>query len=127
MLPSSQATYAAIRQAASHYMFSHPDDFIPFLPAVGGEDSGGIDTGLMTRDVFEQYCASVRDTAVWGGEPEIMALSRAYNIPIHVVQGGRPPIVMFNPTDAPSEDADDNRVLRISYHRRMYGLGEVCF
>jgi OTU domain-containing protein 6 len=108
-------------------MFSHPDDFIPFLPAVGGEDSGGADIGLMTRDAFEQYCASVRDTAMWGGEPEIMALSRAYNVPIHVIQGGRPPIVMFKPSNAPSENTDDSRVLRISYHRRMYGLGEVCF
>jgi OTU domain-containing protein 6 len=107
-------------------MFSHPDDFIPFLPAVG-EDSGGADIGLMSREVFEQYCTSVRDTAVWGGEPEIMALSRAYNIPIHVIQGGRPPIVMFKPSNAPTENTDENHVLRISYHRRMYGLGEVCF
>ncbi|KAF8228211.1 cysteine proteinase [Tricholoma matsutake] len=123
VLSSAQATYTTIRQTAAQYMFSHPDDFIPFLPAVG-EDSGGADTGLMTRDAFEQYCASVRDTALWGGEPEIMALSRAYNIPIHVIQGGRPPIVMFNPSSAPSAKVDDNRVLRISYHRRMYGLGE---
>ena len=108
-------------------MSSHPDDFIPFLPAAEGEDVGGTDIGLMSREKFEQYCASVRDTAVWGGEPEIMALSRAYNIPIHVIQGGQPPIVMFQPSDVPSENRDDNRVLRISYHRRMYGLGEVCF
>jgi len=125
VLPPSQATYAAVRQTASHYMFSHPDDFIPFLPVV--REAGDGDIGLMTRDAFEQYCASVRDTALWGGEPEIMALSRAYNVPIHVVQGGRPPIVMFKPTDTDGENADDSRVLRISYHRRMYGLGEVRF
>lgn len=115
-----------IRQAASQYMISHPDDFIPFLPAAGGEDTGGSDTELMTRDTFEKYCDLVCNTAVWGGEPEITALSRAYNIHIHVIQGGRPPIVMYRPPDAHGENADDNRVLRISYHRRMYGLGEVC-
>jgi OTU domain-containing protein 6 len=115
-----------VRQTASQYMLLHPDDFIPFLPAVGG-DGEGADIGLMTRDAFEKYCTSICDTAVWGGEPEIMALSRAYNVPIHVIQGGRPPIVMFKPSNASSENADDVHVLRISYHRRMYGLGEVCF
>jgi len=115
LLPSAQATYTTIRQIASQYMSSHPDDFIPFLPVVEGEDIGN-DIGLMSRETFEQYCVSVRDTAVWGGEPEIMALSRAYNIPIHVIQGGQPPIVMFKPSDVPSQNKDDNRILRISYH-----------
>lgn len=80
----------------------------------------------MTRAEFEQYCVSIRDTGIWGGEPEILALSRAYNIPIHVIQGGNPPVVVHNPTGAPQEEnLREKKVLRISYHRRMYGLGEV--
>jgi hypothetical protein len=94
---------------------------------VGGEDGqGSLDSGLMTPQQLGQYCTAVRDTAVWGGEPEILALSRAYNIPIHIVQAGRPPIVMHNPTGAATEGSVfDQGVARISYHRRMYGLGEV--
>lgn len=80
----------------------------------------------MTPKQFETYCAAVRDTGVWGGEPEILALCRAFNVPIHVVQGGAPAIVVHNPQGEPTEaNYGDKKVVRISYHRRMYGLGEV--
>lgn len=120
MLPLSHATYSTLRTTAADFIYSHPDDFIPFLPSVGGEDGqGALDSGLMTPQQLGQYCTAVRDTAVWGGEPEVLALSRAYNIPIHIVQAGTPSIVMHNPTGAATQG-----VARISYHRRMYGLGE---
>ena len=76
----------------------------------------------MSRAQFERYCATMRDTAVWGGEPEILALSRAYNVPIHVVQGGTPPVVVHEPSQ---DSSRGKQVVYISYHRRMYGLGEV--
>ncbi|KAF5381029.1 hypothetical protein D9615_003917 [Tricholomella constricta] len=116
ILPSPQANYATVRQAASQYMFTHPDDFVPFL-------APSHDTGIMTPEGFRVYCANIRDTAEWGGEPEIQALSRTYNVPIHVVQGGRPSVVVHNPAGS-HVASDDKRVVRISYHRRMYGLGE---
>lgn len=123
VIPKDQANYATVRLAASNYIYSHPDDFLPFLPSAAGENGGA---GIMSPKEFEQYCAAIRDTAVWGGEPEILALSRAYNVPIHVIQGGSPPAVIHNPTGAPQdEDLKSKRALRISYHRRMYGLGEV--
>lgn len=124
ILPPTQANYITIRQAASTYIYTHPDDFLPFLPS--GEDGvGAIDTGPMDHKDFEAYCVAIRNTGVWGGEPEILALSRAYNVPIHVVQGGSPPIVIHNPIGGPDDgDLHENRVVRVSYHRRMYGLGE---
>jgi len=103
-------------------MLTHPDDFIPFLPSQ--EDEGPLNDGLMTPGSFERYCTSVRDTAIWGGEPEILALSRAYDIPIHVIQGGRPPVVVHDPGRVPIGGTDERRTVRISYHRKMYGLGE---
>ncbi|KAJ6496633.1 hypothetical protein C8R47DRAFT_349375 [Mycena vitilis] len=126
ILPAPQASYVTTRVAASTYIFNHVDDFLPFLPSAAGEDgSGALDPGLMSPQEFEQYCASIRDTAVWGGEPEILALSRAFNVPIHVVQAGKPPVVVHNPTGTSTDDqVTDERVVRISYHRRMYGLGE---
>lgn len=70
----------------------------------------------------------IRDTGAWGGEPEILALSRAYNVPIQVVQGGIPPVVVHRPDGHTSGDLDrDATTVRISFHRRMYGLGEVGF
>jgi OTU domain-containing protein 6 len=122
LLPSAQANYANIRQTAAQYMFSHPNDFIPFLPSVGEDTGGNVDGGIMSLEGFERYCASIRDTAVWGGEPEILALSRAFDVPIHVIQGGHPPIVVHNPREGP---INERHTVRISYHRKMYGLGEV--
>jgi OTU domain-containing protein 6 len=115
--PASEPNYKAVRRAAADYIQSHKDDFIPFLL------SGDNNVDVMSPQEFDQYCASIRDTAEWGGEPEIMALSRAYHVPIHVVQAGPPAIVKHDPgyTDA---GAQSGRTAFISYHRRMYGLGE---
>ncbi|KAK0210708.1 OTU-domain-containing protein [Desarmillaria ectypa] len=126
ILQPVQANFVTVRLAASNYMLSHPDDFLPFLPSTGGEDAAGsYDGGLISPREFEQYCTTIRDTGAWGGEPEILALSRAFNVPIHVVQGGTPPVVVHNPNDAPEKgDMRVKRAVRISYHRRMYGLGE---
>lgn len=125
ILPPGQANYATVRAAAADYMLRHPADFLPFIPSISGEDGVGAtaDTGLMSRAQFERYCLSIRDTGAWGGEPEILALSRAYNIPILVVQGGSPPIVTHNPGDV-DPAGRHAKAARISFHRRKYGLGE---
>ncbi len=128
LLPkSSLPQYAVTRQAAAAYMVTHQDDFLPFIPSTEGEDAldASRDTGLMTTENFQLYCYSVAKTALWGGEPEIMALARAYRVKIVVVQVGPPPIVVHSPHPGIDEDPNGHAV-RISYHRRMYGLGEVC-
>ncbi|OBZ75475.1 OTU domain-containing protein 2 [Grifola frondosa] len=128
VLPAEQATYMTCRQAAVNYIQSHPDDFIPFLPSIEGEDAAGAtaNTGLMGQAQFERYCATMRDTGAWGGEPEILALSKAFNVPIHVVQGGKPPVVVHDPSGSPEHSHTKSKhVVHISYHRRLYGLGEV--
>jgi OTU domain-containing protein 6 len=118
IISKSQSDYISVRRAAADYIQSHPDDFIPFLPSLGGEDT------VMSLSELEQYCASIRNTAEWGGEPEILALSRAYSVAIHVVQGGPPPIVKHE-LDGTDANTSDRSIAFISYHRRMYGLGEV--
>lgn len=77
----------------------------------------------MSPAEFGQYCDNMKNTAVWGGEPEILALAKAYNVPIHVIQGGKPPVVVHNPSD--KQPLEGSPIVRISYHRKMYGLGEV--
>lgn len=99
-------------------MRSHPDEFLPFLTSESGN--------MMTDSEYDQYCAAIRDTGLWGGEHEILALTRMYNTPIHVIQATNPPIVMHNPSTAPTPDqARTKSAARISYHRYTYGLGEV--
>ncbi|TFK29898.1 cysteine proteinase [Coprinopsis marcescibilis] len=117
IVPPEQANYTTIRAAAANYILTHPDDFLPFLPAIENSDN----CGLMTPQQFQAYCDSVRSTALWGGEPEIQALSRAFNVSIHVIQGEKPSIVAHEPN---GPFGNPGQVARLSYHRRMYGLGE---
>ncbi|KAI0273367.1 hypothetical protein BC834DRAFT_947610 [Gloeopeniophorella convolvens] len=126
LVPPQEAHYSRTRHAAAEYMLAHPDSFIPFLPSAEGEDGAGAgDSGLIGPREYTRYCETIRDTGVWGGEPEILALSRAFQVPIHVVQGGTPPVVVHDPNGAPQIDnLKEQRAVRISYHRRMYGLGE---
>lgn len=64
------------RQTAANYMLAHPDDFMPFLPSITGEDSAGATEhdGLITESDFKKYCSNVAETGEWGGEPEVCSL-----------------------------------------------------
>ena len=124
ILSTGAANYSTVRRVASDYILAHPDDFIPFLPSAAEEDGArASDSGPMSPAELQTYCQRLRDTGMWGGEPEIMALCRAYRIPIHVIQGAKPPIVEHNPPD--DVPVKSRHAVRLSYHRRMYGLGEV--
>ncbi|KAG9092966.1 hypothetical protein FRC06_011726 [Ceratobasidium sp. 370] len=123
IIPPAAAVPITTRTTAANYMFSHPDLFIPFLPSVNGEDGEGAESpGLISPEEFEIYCAKIRDTGEWGGEPEIVALSSAYKVPIHVIQAGSHRVVVHEPIGG--QVAKPGAVAKISYHRRMYGLGE---
>ncbi|KAH9066400.1 hypothetical protein EDB87DRAFT_715679 [Lactarius vividus] len=125
LLPPQEAHYVSTRNAAAQYMLAHPEDFAPFLPRLEGEGAEDDSSGVIGPREYARYCATIRSTGAWGGEPEILALSRAYAVTIHVVQGGQPPVVVHDPSGAPRTDnLKEQRAVRISYHRRMYGLGE---
>ena len=60
------------RKTAAQYMREHKDDFIAFLPSIGGEDTAAAtEDGMMTDQGFEKYCRTVAETGEWGGEPEV--------------------------------------------------------
>ena len=64
------------RKTAAQYMREHKDDFIAFLPSIGGEDTAGAtDDGMMDDAGFEKYCRMVAEPGEWGGEPEVSLLS----------------------------------------------------
>lgn len=119
ILPVQNATYHTTRHAAANYIEAHPDDFLPFLLSTDGD---GTESAVMSPQGFRKYCATIRDTGAWGGEPEILAMTRAFNIPIHIIQWGTPSVVVHSPNPG---DTNSTGVVRVSYHRRMYGLGEA--
>ncbi|ORY68734.1 uncharacterized protein BCR38DRAFT_424177 [Pseudomassariella vexata] len=94
--------YKAVRRKATEYMKAHPDDFAPFL-----------------EEDFEGYVAKMRDTAEWGGQLELAALSKAYGVDIKVVQDGRTETI-----ESGGQGEKEGRRIWLAYYRHGYGLGE---
>ncbi|KAI5087192.1 OTU domain-containing protein 6B [Silurus meridionalis] len=98
-----------LRLQTSCYMRSHQDDFLPFLT--------NSSTGEMfTADEFEKYCSDVAETAAWGGQLELRALTHVLQIPIEVIQADSPAIVTGDEYNKPP--------ISLVYMRHAYGLGE---
>lgn len=96
--------YRAVRAVTADYITEHQDDFVPFM-----------------EDPLDEYVKKIRLTAEWGGQLELQAIARAYNVEINVLQGdGR-----VEKIESGSEP-DDDQVKRIwlAYYRHTYGLGE---
>ncbi|XP_077052320.1 deubiquitinase OTUD6B [Siphateles boraxobius] len=98
-----------LRAQTAQYMRSHADDFLPFLtdPKTGD---------MYTADEFEKYCNDVADTAAWGGQLELKALSQVLQLPIEVIQAESPSIIIGEEYDKPP--------ITLIYMRHAYGLGE---
>lgn len=70
---ASSHSYRTCRSMAAEYMRQHPDDFIHYLPA----SDDGVGEGLMSQAQYQKHCDQVRDSAEWGGEPEVsLSISR---------------------------------------------------
>ena len=99
-----QATedFKIVRQTAAEYIEEHADTFIPFLEEPVGD-----------------YVSKVRDTGEWGGQLELLAIAKAYNVDISVLQsdGGAVDIEGDGPTDS-------RKKLFLAYYKHNFGLGE---
>jgi len=95
-----------LRLLCSDFMRAHVDDFLPFVPAEELSEAGS----------FERLCDRVRDTAEWGGQVELQALSAALQRPIEVYTADAPPI-------SSGAQFAGQASLRLSFHRHAYSLG----
>lgn len=93
--------YQAAREVAATYIQQHPDDFAPFL-----------------EEPLESYVRTIRDTGEWGGHLELLALAKAYEVDINVLQAsGR--------VESISEGEKRNDIsLWLAYYHHNFGLGE---
>lgn len=99
-----------MRQKTADYIRQNKDSLIFYMT--------NAETGDCLNDAqFERYCEDLQNTAAWGGQVEISALSQILRVPIEVIQA----------TGAPTIQGDDKFKgpnLIITYHRTMYSLGE---
>jgi OTU domain-containing protein 6 len=98
-----EGMYRVVRKTAARYIEGHPDEFTGFL-----------DEPLWT------YVHKIRDTAEWGGQLELIALAKSYNIEICVLQDGR--VDRFEPKTGSSQKQPEK--IWLAYYRHGYGLGE---
>jgi OTU domain-containing protein 6 len=99
---AQDAKYRVVRKTAARYIEGHPDEFAGFL-----------DEPLGT------YVHKIRDSAEWGGQLELIALAKSYNVEICVLQDGR--IDRFEPE---TESWQKPEKIWLAYYRHGYGLGE---
>nr|XP_032661149.1 deubiquitinase OTUD6B isoform X1 [Chelonoidis abingdonii] len=102
-------TVATLRSQTAEYMQSHVDDFLPFLTNPNTGD-------MYSRGEFEKYCDDIVNTAAWGGQLELRALSHILQKPIEVVQMDSPSIIVG--------EEYSSKPLILVYMRHAYGLGE---
>ncbi|XP_036826698.1 deubiquitinase OTUD6B isoform X2 [Oncorhynchus mykiss] len=102
-------TLKDLRAQTAQHMRSHTDDFLPFLTNTNTGD-------MYTPDEFDKYCSDVADTAAWGGQLELRALTQVLQRPIEVLQADSPAIMI-------GEEFDKSPITLI-YMRHAYRLGE---
>lgn len=82
------------------------NSYIPFL----------FDETTMSIKDVDSYTKELEETAIWGGDLEILALARVYDCPISVLMSGRP-VHRVN-------DEGSKEELKLVYYKHSYGLGE---
>lgn len=99
-----------LRNKTADYIQQNKDSLIFYMT--------NANTGDCLNDAeFEKYCDDLRNTAAWGGQIEISALSQILQAPIEVIQATGPPTIQ-------GDDKFKGPNLVITYHRNMYSLGE---
>jgi OTU domain-containing protein 6 len=96
--------YQNVRYATANFISKHADDFTAFL-----------------EEPLEEYVKKIKETAEWGGQLELQAISRAYHVDINILQAdGRVEKIECE------EDGDGSKGTDVwlAYYRHNFGLGE---
>lgn len=99
-----------LRNKTADYILQNKDSLIFYMT---NPDSGD----CLNDAEFEKYCSDLRNTAAWGGQIEISALSQILQVPIEVIQATGPSTIQ-------GDEKFKGPNLVITYHRNMYSLGE---
>lgn len=97
----SISQYKITRLVTASYITDHADDFLPFL-----------------EEPLDEYLRKIRDTGEWGGHLELLALAKAYDVDINVLQSSGQ-VEKMEPGTQGTKPA-----LWLSYYHHNFGLGE---
>ncbi|KAL8713980.1 MAG: hypothetical protein Q9220_002126 [cf. Caloplaca sp. 1 TL-2023] len=98
---SSVAPYQTTRVVTAAYISDHSADFLPFL-----------------EEPLDDYVRKIRETGEWGGHLELLALAKAYDVSINVLQSS-------GQVEKIEAGAGETRpALWLSYYHHSFGLGE---
>lgn len=96
----------SLRRLSCSYVRENKDDFIPYLFD---------ETTFSIKDV-DEYTNSMESTAQWGGDVELLALSKIFNCCISVLMCGRSTLKV--------NEEGSNEELKLVYYKHSYTLGE---
>ncbi|KAL8732208.1 MAG: hypothetical protein Q9166_002956 [cf. Caloplaca sp. 2 TL-2023] len=101
VMDPSNPPYKVARLVTASYIRDHADDFLPFL-----------------EEPLDQYVSKIRDTGEWGGHLELLALAKAYDVDINVLQSSGQTEKIESGTPGMKS------TLWLSYYHHNFGLGE---
>ncbi|KAG0652685.1 OTU domain-containing 3 [Hyphodiscus hymeniophilus] len=95
-----QSRHEEIRMAAINYMTEHPSEFQPFVPVDGerrnpkrkvtrSTSNTEAATGEQTVRAWEDYLKNMRKGGTWGGQVEIIAFMKAYDMDVQVFEADK--------------------------------------
>lgn len=96
----------ALRSISCWYVRENRNDFIPYL----------FDEVTSTIKDIDAYIESIEKTAQWGGEIELLSLSKVFQCCISVLMSGRSTLNI-------NEDECKNPELKLVYYQHSYALG----
>jgi len=113
--PDNKIDYMEVRRLCAAHLTENMSEYQPFLLNENND--------LMSDEEFKVYCRQVAGERtpsgkiLWGGETEVAALAKMLKKRIEVYSYGLPKPRNFG-------EESDERPLRISYHRFLFGLSE---
>eukprot|EP00978_Attheya_sp_CCMP212_P021646 scaffold63488_cov51-Attheya_sp.AAC.5 len=104
-------TFIKVRSLCADMLLQHRDDYEPFCEYHNDKVTS-----------YEEYVEQVRHSSEWGGQLELRALAQGLQRTIVVYSADAAPLHMTPSSSSNNNNAND--VLRVSFHRSYYALGE---
>ncbi|KXN69325.1 OTU-domain-containing protein [Conidiobolus coronatus NRRL 28638] len=96
-----------LRRICCEELEKNIDNYLPYFTSKTGD--------IATQEEYLEYCNTMKNTASWGGDLELSALSSTLKLPIQIYQSSGP-LVKFG-------DESKAKPILLSYHKHQYGLG----